>query len=60
MGALFLLGRAKHIIDALSIVVAVGTVIKLLPAIAAFLSIIWTAIRIYETATVQRFLGKKP
>lgn len=51
---------AKHIVDAISIGVAVGTVIKLLPAIAAFLSIIWTAIRIYETATVQRFLGKTP
>lgn len=50
----------KYIIDALSILAAVGTVINLLPAIAAFLSIIWTAIRIYETATVQRFLGKKP
>ena len=50
----------KPLLDTLSIVVAVGTVINLLPAIAAFLSIIWTAIRIYETATIQRFLGKKP
>lgn len=49
---------AKYIIDALSIGVVVGTVIKLLPAVAAFMSIIWTTIRIYETRTVQKFLGK--
>lgn len=50
---------AKYIIDALSIGVVVGTVIKLLPAIAAFMSIIWTAIRIMETDTVRKFLGEK-
>jgi FtsH-binding integral membrane protein len=30
----------------------------LLPAIAALFTIIWTGIRIYETNTVQRWLGK--
>lgn len=50
---------AKYIIDALSIGVVVGTVIKILPAIAAFMSIIWTAIRIMETDTVRKFLGEK-
>lgn len=50
---------AKYIVDVLSIGVVVGTVIKILPAVAAFMSIIWTAIRIYETRTVRRFLGKK-
>lgn len=32
---------------------------ELLPAVAAILTILWTAIRIYETDTVQRLLGKK-
>lgn len=49
----------KYIVDLLSIGVVLGTLIKILPAIAAFMSIIWSAIRIYETRTVQRFLGKK-
>jgi hypothetical protein len=30
-----------------------------LPAVAALLSIIWTALRIYESKTVQKLLGKK-
>ena len=34
------------------------TLAQYLPAIAAVLTIIWTAIRIYETNTVQRWLGK--
>ena len=50
----------KHAVDALSFAVVAGTVLKLLPALAALLSIVWTAIRIYETKTIQRLLGKKP
>jgi hypothetical protein len=30
----------------------------MLPAVAAIFTIIWTGIRIYETDTVQKFLGK--
>lgn len=48
----------KHLTDFVAIGVTVGTIMKLLPAVAAFLSIIWTAIRIYETRTVQKWLGK--
>lgn len=44
--------------DALSVSVVVGTIVQILPAIAAVLTIIWTAIRIYETRTVQRLLGR--
>ena len=43
----------KHIIDALSLVTVVGTLMDALPSVAALFSIIWTAIRIYETDTVQ-------
>ena len=38
----------KHVVDGLSGAVALATVIKVLPAIAAAMSIIWTGIRIYE------------
>lgn len=49
----------KHAIDALSIVTVVGTLVDMLPSIAAVFTIIWTAIRIYETDTVQNLLGRK-
>lgn len=48
----------KHAIDALSVVTVVGTLTKMLPAVAATFTIIWTVIRIYESATVQKLLGK--
>jgi hypothetical protein len=48
----------KHIIDTASVVTAVGTVMQVLPAIAALFTIVWTLIRIYETKTVQKLLGK--
>jgi len=41
-----------------SIATVLGTLVEMLPAVAAGLSIVWTLIRIYETATVQRWLGK--
>ena len=50
----------KHGVDALSIATVLGTLANLLPAIAALFTIIWTAIRIYETDTVQKLLGKEP
>lgn len=45
--------------DILSIATLLGSLASLLPAVAAILTIIWTAIRIYETDTVQRLLRKK-
>jgi hypothetical protein len=48
----------KHIIDGASIATAVGTMMQLLPAIAAVFTIVWTVIRIYETKTMQKLLGK--
>jgi hypothetical protein len=35
-----------------------GTLMSWLPAIAALFTIIWTAIRIYETKTIQGWLKK--
>lgn len=49
----------KYVVDALSLVTVLGTIMNFLPAIAAVFTIIWTAIRIYETKTVQRWLGKR-
>jgi hypothetical protein len=49
----------KHILDGLSVVTVLGALVDVLPAVAALFTIIWTGIRIYETATVQRLLGKK-
>ena len=49
---------AKIAGDVLSLATLLGSLASLLPAVAAVLTIIWTAIRIYETATVQKLLGK--
>jgi hypothetical protein len=51
---------AKTTVDAISIVTVVGTLAEVLPAVAALFTIIWTALRIYETETIQKLLGKKP
>ena len=52
--------QAKQIGDVASIGVVVGTLTHVLPALAALASITWTSIRIYETRTIQRMLGRKP
>ena len=49
----------KHVVDALSIATVLGTLVEFLPSIAAVFTIVWTAIRIWETDTVQRLLGRK-
>lgn len=49
----------KHAIDGLSVVTAVGTITNMLPAVAALFTILWTGIRIYESKTVQKLIGKK-
>jgi hypothetical protein len=49
----------KTILDGLSVVTVLGALVDVLPAVAALFTIIWTGIRIYETATVQNMLGKK-
>jgi hypothetical protein len=49
----------KYVIDALSLVTVLGTLMDMIPSIGAIFTIVWTAIRIYETKTVQGWLGKK-
>jgi hypothetical protein len=50
--------HTKHLIDGVSVATVMGTLMSWLPAIAALFTIIWTAIRIYETKTVQGWLKK--
>ncbi len=50
--------HTKSVIDWTSIGIAFGSLMQILPSIAAALSILWTVIRIYETKTVQNFIKK--
>ena len=49
----------KAVGDVLSIVTVVGTLIEMLPSVAAVFTIVWTGIRIWETDTVQKLLRRK-
>lgn len=49
----------KHMIDGASILTVIGTLVEFLPAVSAILSIVWVAIRIYETETVQKLVNRK-
>lgn len=56
------LEHAKTVGDLVSAGVVVAAILQWLPAVAALLTIVWTAIRIYETDTVQRLVAgrRKP
>jgi hypothetical protein len=49
---------AKHLLDFLSISVAVGTLVSLLPSLAALLTIVWTGLRIFDWIEA-RWRGRK-
>lgn len=49
----------KSVLDGMSIGTIVATFLGWLPHVATLLSVIWVAIRIYETDTVQKLLGRK-
>lgn len=48
---------AKHTLDYISAGVVVATIVNWLPAVAALASLIYTAIRIYESDTGKRCLA---
>lgn len=48
----------KNVLDLLSVTTVVGTLMGILPSIAAIFTIIWTSIRIYESNTVQNLIQK--
>jgi hypothetical protein len=49
----------KHAVDAVSFITVVGTLVDVLPSIAALFTIIWTAFRIWETDTVRGWTGRR-
>lgn len=49
----------KHCIDISCFGVTVMAITSWLPPLSALASLIWAVIRIYETKTVQRLLGKR-
>ena len=51
--------HTKTLVDTASVATVVGTLAGILPAIAAIFTIVWTAIRIYESTTVQDFLKRR-
>lgn len=50
----------KPALDYLSLGTVVATLVGYLPSIAALVSIVWGVIRILETHTVRRLMGKEP
>jgi hypothetical protein len=48
----------KTIIDGLSVATVLGTIAAWLPPIAALFTIVWTAIRIWETETIKKWTGR--
>jgi hypothetical protein len=48
----------KTVGDAVSVFTVVGTLIEMLPSVAALITIVWTSIRIYETDTVKDVIAR--
>lgn len=48
----------KTVVDAASVVTVLGTLLEMLPSIAAVFTIVWTGIRIWETDTVRGWTGR--
>jgi len=51
--------HTKHLIDWASIATVLGTLMQVLPSLAALFSLVWSLIRIYETETIQKWLQLK-
>lgn len=49
---------AKHAGDLAALTVLGGTLVEWLPAVAALFTIVWTGIRIWESATVQGVVAR--
>jgi hypothetical protein len=48
----------KTILDVSALGVTAGAFFQMLPSITALASLVWVCIRIYETETVKKLLGK--
>jgi len=51
--------QVKSAADYTSVGVIFGAWVEVLPHVAAFLSIAWMGIRVFETRTIQRLIGRK-
>jgi len=49
----------KQVLDGISFFTVVGSLLEMIPAISAVLSIVWVSIRIWETKTVQNIFNRK-
>lgn len=49
----------KALGDIVSFAALLGSLVSMLPAVASVLTILWTLIRIYETATVQAVVKRR-
>lgn len=49
----------KYALDGVSFFTVIGTLVEFLPALSAILSIVWVAIRIWETETVKKLVNRK-
>ena len=50
---------AKAVGDVISYTVVLGTLMDVLPPVAALLTIVWTLINIYESKTFGKIIGRK-
>lgn len=48
----------NYSVDALSMMVVLGSILNVLPALSALFAIVWTSIRIYETKTIQDLIKR--
>lgn len=48
----------KDLLDSAAIFATVGSMTDILPPVAAIFTIVWTALRIFEMDTVQRWFKK--
>lgn len=51
--------ETKQVVDVAAASTGVLTLVAWLPPLASLLTIIWLGLRIYESDTVQKLLGKK-
>ena len=51
--------ETKQVVDVFAASTGVLSLVAWLPPIASLLTIIWLGLRIYESDTVQKLLGKK-
>jgi len=49
----------KSWLDAISVTALLGNLVSALPAISSLFTVLWMAIRVYETDTVQRLVKGK-